>query len=51
MANTELKFTIVGDSVWVSLEDFWKMLRRWKVEGAKIYPEHTIPKPEKKKKR
>jgi hypothetical protein len=49
MSNTNLEFTIINDSVWLSLTDFRKLLLRWKREGAKIRPEPTAIKKSKKK--
>ncbi len=43
-----VKFEIIGDSVWMSLKNFNKLIKMWKEEGAIISSKETIHKPKKK---
>ena len=48
MSDIKLNFQIIGDSVWMSLKDFHKLLKEWKKQGAKIDSSKLIIKPQKK---
>ncbi len=48
MSDIKLNFQIIGDSVWMSLKDFHKLLKEWKKQGAKIDSSKPIIKPQKK---
>ena len=48
MSGIKLDFQIIGDSVWMSIKDFHKLLKRWKEEGAEISSKKPIPKLQKK---
>ncbi len=48
MADIKLNFQIIGDSVWMSLKNFHKLLTQWKEQGAKISSERPIPKLQRK---
>lgn len=41
---TNLKFEIIGDMVTLSIQDFYKLLKIWKKEGAIIKSDQPIPK-------